>query len=326
MSIESKSFRILKFIEGDFQKYKNTKFDTNVLVYHRLYDLEMYLNNTIEGNNFKKFVESGNSMNILPIDSYRISSIDRYIYKKNKKFLKSKNVNFYSTDKLDYDFENIGWGTTILDSIYHLINADRTFDNSKHFLCLMGTQKPHRTRVYDFLLEENIISKGITSARWKGVHISSWKNYDKRILDNYYNSCLFEIVTESTEELVTEKTLKPLLYGVPFILPFLKEGVGCEEKTYMDTIFKEYLTGEYSATLPNSRTLQIIEWLENIGIDINYFDIDYLNLNSIEEKIKELCSMSFEDILKTYSDTFKKAKQNQIIIKQKLNKFYETIG
>ena len=45
MSIESKSFRILKFIEGDFQKYKNTKFDTNVLVYHRLYDLEMYLNN-----------------------------------------------------------------------------------------------------------------------------------------------------------------------------------------------------------------------------------------------------------------------------------------
>ena len=36
--------------------------------------------------------------------------------------------------------------------------------------------------------------------------------------------------------------------------------------------------------------------------------------------------MSFKDILEKYKDTFEKAKQNQIIIKQKLNKFYETIG
>ena len=35
-------------------------------MYHRLYDLEMYLNNTIEGSNLKRFVESGNKINIHP--------------------------------------------------------------------------------------------------------------------------------------------------------------------------------------------------------------------------------------------------------------------
>ena len=325
MSIERKCFRILKFIKGDFKKYKNTTFDNNILLYHRLYDLEMYLNNTIEGDNLKRFIESGNTMNILPVESYRISSMDRYIYKKNKKLLNSNYVNFYATDKLDTDFQNIGWGSTILDETNHLINADRTFNNSKHFLCLMGLGKPHRRRIYDLLSESNLLGKGIISARWRSIYADHLR-YDKNILDNYYNNCLFEIVTESTETLVTEKTLKPLLYGVPFILPFLKQGGDFNEKRDLDIMFSKYLEGDFGITLPNSRTLQLIEWFENIGMDINYFDIDYLNLNSIEEKIKELCSMSFKDILETYSDTFKKAKQNQIIIKQKLNKFYETIG
>ena len=39
-------------------------------------------------------------------------------------------------------------------------------------------------------------------------------------MDSFYNDCLFEIVTESKKSLVTEKTLKPLLYGVPFIVSF----------------------------------------------------------------------------------------------------------
>ena len=55
-----------------------------------------------------------------------------------------------------------------------------------------------------------------------------------------------------------------------------------------------------------------------MGIDINYFDIDYLNPNSIEEKIKELCDMSFKDILEKYKDTFEKRKTKSNNYKTKI--------
>ena len=330
MSLQANIFRDIKFSRDNYDEFKSDTFEGGIIVYHRLYDLEMYLNNTIEGSNLKRFVESGNKINIHPQDSYYICDIDKYIYKKNKTFLESKDVNFYSTDKLDDTFENLSWGTNILEAIYDnkLITADRKFNYSKHFLCLMGTEKPHRIWLSKYLQSnKNILSKGIVSARWLGVspdgltkhphNVDEPLKYKKESLDSFYNNCLFEIVTESQNSLITEKTLKPLLYGVPFIVSF---------KTKYDTekSWESYLEG-IDTSLSNSASLEIIHWYKNIGIDIDYFDIDYLNPNSIEEKIKELCNMSFKNILKKYKDTFEKAKQNQIIIKEKLNKIYEEV-
>ena len=330
MNLKTNIFREIKFSRNNYDEFKSDTFEGGIIVYHRLYDLEMYLNNTIEGLNLKDFVNSGNKIIFVPQDSYHICNIDKYIYEKNKTFLESENVNFYSTDKLTDGFTNLFWGTGVLNIIYdnNLTTADRKFNYSKHFLSLMGVEKKHRQFVFDFLSEENLLAKGIVSARWLGISPDRLKTkphevdddikYRKELLDSFYNDCLFEIVTESKESLTTEKTLKPLLYGVPFIVSF---------KTIDDTerCWERYLDGVDSSFCTSS-SLNTIDWYKNIGIDINYFDIDYLNPNSIEEKIKELCSMSFKDILKKYKDTFEKAKQNQIIIKQKLNKFYETIG
>jgi len=330
MSLQANIFREIKFSRYNYNEFKSNTFEGGIIVYHRLYDLEMYLNNTIEGSNLKRFVESGNKISFIPQDSYDICDIDKYIYEKNKTFLESKDVNFYSTNKLDDTFENLFWGTNVLNIVNEneLITADRKFNYSKHFLCLMGVKKKHRQFLFDFLSEENLLAKGILSARWLGISPDVLKTkphmagdnikYRKELLDSFYNDCLFEIVTESKESLITEKTLKPLLYGVPFIVSF---------KTIDDTekCWESYLEGG-NPSFSTSASLQTIHWYKNMGIDINYFDIDYLNPNSIEEKIKELCSMSFKDILEKYKDTFEKAKQNQIIIKQKLNKFYETIG
>ena len=330
MSFEANIFRDIKFSRDNYNEFKSNTFEGGIIVYHRLYDLEMYINNTIEGSNLKDFVNSGNKISFIPQDSYHICDIDKYIYEKNKTFLESENVNFYSTDKLADGFTNLFWGSNVLNIVNEnqLITADRKFNGSKHFLCLMGTIKPQRTWLAKFIKNQNILNKGIVSARWLGISPDGLTTephsqadgikYRKELLDSFYNDCLFEIVTESKKSLVTEKTLKPLLYGVPFIVSF---------KTEDDTekCWDSYLEGG-DESFSTSASLQTIHWYKNMGIDINYFDIDYLNPNSIEEKIKELCSMSFKDILEKYKNTFEKAKQNQIIIKQKLNKFYETIG
>ena len=85
----------------------------------------------------------------------------------------------------------------------------------------------------------------------------------------------------------------------------------------------------------SGKDTEIFDWinvLENIekiklnyGIDVNYFNINYKDENSIENKILELCNLDINELITKYKQTFKKAKQNQKIIKQYLNKYYEKI-
>ena len=59
------------------------------------------------------------------------------------------------------------------------------------------------------------------------------------------------------------------------------------------------------------------KWFDSIDIDINYFNIDYYNPNSIKEKIIELCSMSISEVQEKYKDSFQKEEENKI----KINNF-----
>ena len=74
----------------------------------------------------------------------------------------------------------------------------------------MGTEKPHRIWLSKYLQSnKNILSKGIVSARWLGVspdgltkhphNVDEPLKYKKESLDSFYNNCLFEIVTESSQ-------------------------------------------------------------------------------------------------------------------------------
>ena len=67
MSLQPNIFRDIKFSRDNYDEFKSNTFEGGIIVYHRLYDLEMYINNTIEGSNLKDFVNSGNKISFIPL-------------------------------------------------------------------------------------------------------------------------------------------------------------------------------------------------------------------------------------------------------------------
>ena len=133
-----------------------------------------------------------------------------------------------------------------------------------------------------------------------------------------YEKTLFEIVAPSGHNLVTEKSLKPLLHGKPFLLWF---------QMTLDNDWEFYTRFGYSeVTTTMSRVLFWRKWYKSIGIDIDYFNVDYYNPNSIKEKIIELCSMSLSEIQEKYKDTFAKAEKNKILVNKFIKKRYGQFG
>jgi len=308
--------------------------EKKIIKYHRLSDLIKRLENVWTTTDLNKKIIC------LPVDSYHINAYERYIFSKNKDILDK--VTFYATDKMEKDFMNITFGSDILDNFPYYKNCDRKYNNAKHFLCLLGTPKPHRVNLKKFIFENNLQSKGIISSIWNNISpditkdiktkwnsnslhdgtVTTNQMYSKQTLDNLYTNCAFELVTESDGEdgaLITEKTLKPLLYGVPFIYyykisnkpPLLSYSNSGASKIMYDWV----------------NVLGSIEKVKlNFGIDVNYFNIDYKDKNSVENKILELSKLSVKQLFTEYNKTFEKAKQNQKLIKQYLNKYYEKIG
>ena len=84
--------------------------------------------------------------------------------------------------------------------------------------------------------------------------------------------------------------------------------------------------GHSNVTRTMSMVLFWRKWYKSIGIDIDYFNIDYYNPNSIREKIIELCSMTLSEIEEKYKDTFEKAEQNKILINKFIKKRYGQFG
>ena len=305
--------------------------EKKIIKYHRLSDLLKRLENVWTTTNLNKEIIC------LPVDAYHINAFERYLYNKNKDIFNK--VTFYSTDKVECNFENITFGTDILDNFSYYQHCDRKYNKAKHYLCLLGTPKPHRKNLFNFIFSNKLSSKGIVSSVWTGISpdiekkkntpkwdlntlhdgtISKTQIYAKETLDEFYNNCAFEIVTESCSQLITEKTLKPLLYGVPFIF-YGKMNNTQSVSLYKDS-FKDTEMFDWVNVLENIEKIKL-----NYGIDVNYFNIDYKNENSIENKILELCNLDINELITKYKQTFKKAKQNQKIIKQYLNKYYEKI-
>tara|TARA_Y100000996_G_C22467787_1_gene620822 strand:+ start:50 stop:973 length:924 start_codon:yes stop_codon:yes gene_type:complete len=305
--------------------------EKKIIKYHRLSDLLQRLQNVWTTTNLNKQIVC------LPVDAYHINAYERYLYYRNKDMFDK--VTLYSTDKVEENFSNITFGTDILDNFPYYKKCDRKYNNAKHFLCLLGTPKPHRVNLKNFIFKNNLQSKGMISSIWSGISpdiqkdndtmwgintlhdgtVNTNQMYSKETLDNLYTNCAFEIVTESCSQLITEKTLKPLLYGVPFI--------------FYSKISNEPLAFPYNDSFRDTEIYDWVNVLENIekvklnyGIDVNYFNIDYKNENSIEDKILELSKLTIKQLFTKYNQTFKKAKQNQKLIKQYLNKYYEKIG
>ena len=111
---------------------------------------------------------------------------------------------------------------------------------NRHFLSLNSRQKETRMVLFEFLEKNNLLTKGICSFHWMKISPdisvdrfegeinddeSHLEKIDNQILHSnaittLYEKTLFEIVAPSGNNLVTEKSLKPLIHGKPFLLWF----------------------------------------------------------------------------------------------------------
>jgi hypothetical protein len=145
--------------------------------------------------------------------------------------------------------------------------------------------------------DSNIKEKIVSSFNFAGIFLEkelfSSKNaehqlmYTSNIL-NFYKDVLFEVVSETGAN-VTEKIYKPLILGVPFIL------------------YNTFALGQ-------------INYFKNIGIDINYFNLDYTNIKNINNFILNLCSNDINILKIKYEHIFDMAENNRIKIYNHFNK------
>ena len=314
---------------------------TTKILYHTIDDVYTFLQDTKAGKDLIKKHEEKKVDKIIfaETDNYNVGLYEQHIYELLKSLYLSKyNIEIYDTGFLSDDYENINYGITILSWMEEYFNISYETKPNRHFLSLNSRQKEPRVNLFNFLEKNNLLTKGICSFHWMKISPDiSLDKFEGEIDDNeshlekvhngvlhsnnvtdLYEKTLFEIVSPSAHNLVTEKTLKPLLHGKPFLLwmYFIDEN---------DWTFYTEM-GYSNITRTMSMVLFWRKWYKSIGIDIDYFNIDYYNPNSIREKIIQLCSMSLDEIKEKYKDTFVKAEENKILINKFIKKRYAEFG
>ena len=312
------------------------------ILYHTIDDIYIFLKDTNTGQNLieNKKENKVDKIIFVQTDNYPVSYFEQFIYKKlDDEFLKKYKIEVYDTGFLDDNYENITYGVTILSWMEQFYNIEIKSEPKRHFVSLNSRQKLNRIILYDFLTKHNLFSKGLCSFHWlyispdiisdnflSGQDVDTDKEEHLTYVSNQvlhtqdviplYEKTLFDIVTPSGHNLITEKTLKPLLFGKPFLIWMFHTLEDDYEENYSEL-------GISAVTQIMAKVLFWKKWYESIGIDITYFDIDYYNPNCIKEKILELCSMSLSEVKEKYKDSFKKAEENKIKINNFIKKRYE---
>lgn len=285
------------------EDYTLTVYDKNKLFiyYEEFYQIRDFLNNDITNEIKQKIINGDLKLVFIDCDSNPIFDIDVLTIKENDWFFKNKNIQLWQTSYVDDNTleQNLYVGLQIHYVLRSLINVDYTHsvnNFTKHFLTLNNKDKPDREELYN-LYKTLDTDKFIASFNFKSVFLEKHlfnddgsaveSTYDLNIL-NFYKQCLFEIVCESGHENVTEKTYKPLLLGVPFI--------------------------PYSSNVNGQ-----IGYFKHIGIDINYFDLDFNDIENVNEFIKKIVSMDVDTVRQTYKHVFVKAEENRTKIKNYFN-------
>lgn len=269
------------------------------ICYCDITDIIDFFNSYEGGYILQKAMNSEISLKIFPTDSVSITEKEREYLVGHEVLFRKPNIKLYQTWYDDLKF-NYYLGCTIHSALDYFIDDFRSkeFDyksKNLHFLTLNNLHTPDRENLYRYYnnLEKTQKDKFLCSFRFKGIELD--KNLPE-ILNSYnvifgtkggshYENTLIEIVSESSDVAITEKTYKPLLVGIPFI-------------HWIDNL--------------NNRVHHQIEYLKDIGIDSNYFGIDYSNMSNVKNKITELLSLSVDEIVDRYEEDFIKAKENKI--------------
>ena len=221
------------------------------------------------------------------------------------------------------DRSNYHPGTQIALSIKQFVNRLRdvdfdSIDKKYHFLTLNNIGKEERIELYDFFQKNPKVDKqSLSSFLWMGKALDGVQNqtnsntgqknrnhlYDYKTLKKFYSECAIEIVVESGPNMLTEKLLKPLLMGTPFLL--------------------------HSNNMAN-----LYPAFNNFfGIDFNYFGVNYdkvftkkpTNIQQVQKKILEISQTPLLELKSKYKADFEKAKQNRIKILKVWDTFVEAM-
>lgn len=251
-------------------------------------------------------------LNIFPVDTTYIDYEERKYLIGHESLLKRHNVNFYQI-WFDHHIQfKYHLGSTIHEALFYFIEKYRnhSFDYSKkdkHFLTLNNVHTPSREILYKFYnsLNSNNKNKFVGSFVFENIKLENEIENFNTIFNDfsqvfgtsifpYYESCLIEIICESSHVAVTEKSFKALLSGLPIIWWNFANG-------------PEY---------PHQ-----IKIFDTLGIDTRYFGIDYADEYTIAQKVNELLGLSIEEIMEKYKDDFIKAQEN----KKKVFEYIDTI-
>jgi hypothetical protein len=259
----------------------------------------------INTENGKKIINSvlDNKLKLViyPTDSLCLSGEQYHNLCDNLDFISNPNVTFYQSWYNEFLNFNLYCGSHIHRALYTFIfrNENKNIDlhkKEKYFLTLNNRWNLAREELYNFYqsLTDDDKNKFHSSFNFKDLFLGDIKDTDDLYGDNvieFYDNSLMEIITESHYDSITEKSYKPLIAGMPFIYWSIDDNYKVKDN-YSDQI----------------------SYFKLLDIDVNYFNINYNNRENTENKIKELLSLSTEELLEIYNLAFEKAKQNKVKI------------
>lgn len=265
----------------------------------------------------KKIIELTNlnkiKLIIYPTDSLCLTNYDYDNLIEYVPFLRNENIIFYHSWYNQFINFNLYCGSHIHNALNEFIlyfeNKNKNLlKANKHFLTLNNNWNIAREELFDFYDNLNFIDKEKINAsfNFKNIFLNNIREqkdlfYSENIFD-YYEKSLIEIITESHFDSITEKSYKPIIAGIPFIY------WGTDSQYKVEDCYKNQ-----------------IDYFKEINIDVNYFEINYKDVNNTKEKIKELLELPINEIIEKYKNAFEKAKENQIKILNHLSQINEKI-
>lgn len=304
------SVDILLNPEGLIKNYLNMENLKNVVSinYNNVESLEKFFETKDGLLILNKVKQNLIHLNLFPLDSVGVTNSEINFLIDNKDFFTKTNVDFYQSWIIKEINFNLYFGSTIHSAMHYILtqseNINFDFDKKqKHFLTLNNLYRPNRNDLFDYYsaLNFNNREKFLCSFNFKNIylefdtfsqpHTIDLTMYGNNIIE-FYNKSFFEIVVESSYISITEKSFKPLICGVPFIY----WGVSIHSFPQM-------------------------EYFNYLGIDVNYFDIDYKTPSDLENKINEILNTPNDKLFTKYKSAFDKAKSN----KEKIVKYIKNI-
>lgn len=146
----------------------------------------------------------------------------------------------------------------------------------KDFLMLIGKHKPQRAKILDELEKRKLLDNGLYSVLYEGKalegkidsYVPGNRDFSQRNYDPvWYQSTNYTVVVESDWEedvFITEKTLKPIMYGHPFIV-FGNTGTLAQLEAWGFKTYSEVFDQSYdSETNTGRRLLMVVDQVEKV--------------------------------------------------------------